>query len=67
MKQDLFSEAPALVREFLFSVIKTQVKGRSPKTVTEYYLDLRTFFRYLKYTNGSIRQIRRFRKSPLQM
>ena len=52
MKQDLFSEAPALVREFLG--YQSTVKGRSPKTVTEYYLDLRTFFRYLKYTNGSV-------------
>ena len=52
MKQELFSEAPPLVREFLG--YQSTVKGRSPKTVEEYYLDLRTFFRYLKYSSGNI-------------
>lgn len=52
MKQELFSEAPPLLQEFLG--YQSTVKGRSPKTVEEYYLDLRTFFRYLKYSEGLV-------------
>ena len=39
------NEFPALVREF--ASYKTSIQGCSPKTVEEYLLDLRTFFRYL--------------------
>jgi site-specific recombinase XerD len=46
MKNDSLDEAPEIIKEFL-GYIGT-VKGRSPKTVEEYYLDLRTFFRYIK-------------------
>lgn len=38
-------EFPAVVREF--ASYKTSIQGCSPKTVEEYLLDLRTFFRYL--------------------
>jgi len=38
-------EFPPLVREF--ASYKTSIQGCSPKTVEEYLLDLRTFFRYL--------------------
>ncbi|MBW7573768.1 tyrosine recombinase XerC [Caproiciproducens sp. AGMB10547] len=40
------SEAPPIIKEFLGYV--GTIKGKSPKTVDEYYLDLRTFFRYIK-------------------
>ncbi len=36
---------PPLVREF--ASYKSAIQGCSPKTVTEYLIDLRTFFRYL--------------------
>lgn len=48
--RDIFEEAPPIIREFL-GYIGT-IKGKSPKTVSEYYLDLRTFFRYIKMKRG---------------
>lgn len=50
MKPELLSEAPPVIREFL-GYIGT-IRGKSPKTVEEYYLDLRTFFRYIKLRRG---------------
>jgi len=43
---DYRKDSPDIIREFL-SYHET-IKGHSRKTVDEYYLDLRTFFRYLK-------------------
>jgi len=40
------NEAPEILRDFL-SYHET-IKSHSPRTVDEYYLDLRNFFRYLK-------------------
>jgi len=37
---------PDILRDFL--TYHETIKGHSPKTVDEYYLDLRTFFRFLK-------------------
>ncbi|WP_283123980.1 tyrosine-type recombinase/integrase [Angelakisella massiliensis] len=39
-------EAPQLLREFLSYMLT--IKGRSPRTVDGYYIDLRFFLRYLK-------------------
>ncbi len=39
-------EAPQIVKEYLFYL--ETIKIKSKKTVDEYYIDLRTFFRYLK-------------------
>lgn len=52
MKPELLAEAPPLVREFL-GYVET-IRGKSPKTVEEYYLDLRTFFRYIKLHRGLV-------------
>ncbi|MBR6951898.1 MAG: tyrosine recombinase XerC [Oscillospiraceae bacterium] len=49
---DYRSEAPEIIRKFL-SYHET-IKGHSRKTVEEYYLDLRTFFRYLKISRGLV-------------
>lgn len=46
------AEAPSVIREFL-GYLGT-IKGKSPKTVEEYYLDLRTFFRYIKQSRGLV-------------
>ncbi len=51
--QDTFyynEKKPQILRDFL-AYIET-VKGKSPKTANEYYLDLRMFFRYLKQKRG---------------
>ena len=52
MKQNILSEAPSVIRGFL-GYLGT-IKGKSPKTVEEYYLDLRTFFRYIKRSRGLV-------------
>lgn len=47
MKPLKLLECPRVLVDFL-GYMQT-VKGKSPKTVDEYYIDLRTFFRYIKY------------------
>jgi len=43
---DYRTQAPPVIKDFL-SYHET-IKGHSPKTVDEYFLDLRNFFRYMK-------------------
>lgn len=50
MKKDFFTDAPLVIKKFL-GYLQT-VKGKSIKTVEEYFLDLRTFFRYMKMKRG---------------
>lgn len=45
-------EAPEIIKGFL--TYHETIKGHSRKTVDEYYLDLRTFFRYLKISRGLV-------------
>ena len=45
------SDAPQVLRDFL--VYHETIRGHSKNTVDEYYLDLRTFFRYLKLSRPS--------------
>lgn len=42
--------SPQALNDFLAYL--STIKGKSPKTVHEYYLDLRVFFRYLKQKRG---------------
>lgn len=41
-----YSDCPQILREFL--VYHEAIKGQSPRTISEYYLDLRMFFRFMK-------------------
>ena len=41
-----YSDCPQIMREFL--TYHETIKGQSPKTIAEYHLDLRMFFRFLK-------------------
>ena len=43
---DYRKESPEIIREFLF--YHETIKGHSKLTIDEYFLDLRTFFRFLK-------------------
>lgn len=52
MKPELFQEAPTIIQQYV-GYMET-VKGKSAKTVEEYYLDLRTFFRYVKQRRGLV-------------
>ena len=45
-----YSDAPQVLREFL--TYHENIKGHSVATIDEYYLDLRNFLRYLKYTRN---------------
>jgi len=45
-------ESPPILKDFL--VYHETIKGHSPKTVDEYFLDLRTFFRFLKIERGVV-------------
>ena len=47
---DYLKEAPPVLRDYL--VYLETIMGRSPNTVNEYYLDLRTFFRFLLQKRG---------------
>lgn len=49
---DYRSEAPEIIRRFL--TYHETIKGHSRKTVDEYFLDLRTFFRYLKLSRNMV-------------
>ena len=49
---DYRSESPQILRDFL--IYHETIKAHSPKTVDEYFLDLRTFFRFLKIKRGLV-------------
>lgn len=46
------SDAPQVLRDFL--IYHETIRGHSKATVDEYYLDLRTFFRFLKLSRGLV-------------
>ncbi|MCL1829432.1 MAG: tyrosine recombinase XerC [Oscillospiraceae bacterium] len=48
---DYRNEAPEVLKGFL--IYHETIKGHSKATVEEYFLDLRTFFRYLKIIRGN--------------
>ena len=43
---DFTTEAPELVKDYLYYM--QTVRGKSPKTIDEYFSDIRTFFRFIK-------------------
>ena len=45
-------EAPPILRDFL--VYHETIQGHSRRTVDEYFLDLRNFFRFLKLDKGRV-------------
>jgi len=48
MKAEILEDCPPLLRDFLFYM--ETIRGRSARTVEGYYIDLRTFLRYIKAT-----------------
>lgn len=58
MKTEWYDEAPEIIKEFL--IYLGVVKGKSENTVNEYYLDLRTFFRYIKQSRGLVEKDTKF-------
>ena len=51
MDTKLLQNCPGYLRDYLFYM--ETIRGRSPRTVEAYYIDLRTFLRYLKH-KGSL-------------
>lgn len=49
---DYRTESPPIIRDFL--VYHETIQGHSRKTVDEYFLDLRSFFRYMKLEKGKV-------------
>lgn len=60
MKHEQFLSAPVLVRNFL-SYCDT-IKGKSDKTIQEYFFDLQTFFRYLVLSRNALSSVIEFDK-----
>ena len=52
MAADFRNEASQILKEYLF--YQETVRARSSETVNEYFIDLRTFFRYLKIHRGLV-------------
>lgn len=52
MSTDFRVEASPVVKDYLFYL--QTVKEKSPKTVNEYFIDLRTFFRFIKIQRGLV-------------
>ena len=50
MRMDYMDECPTILREY-FGYMDT-IKGKPEKTVEGYFIDLRSFFRYLKMSRG---------------
>ncbi len=60
MKQNLFLSAPPLVQNFL--VYNETIKGKSEKSINEYFFDLQTFFRYILLSRGLVSSVIEFEK-----
>ena len=52
MNTKIMADAPKIIKDFL-GYMQT-IKGKSPKTVDEYYLDLRTFLRFIKLSKNLV-------------
>ena len=60
---DYRDEAPEILKDFL--QYHEVVKGHSQATIDEYYLDLRTFFRFLKQRRGLVPKGTDFAEIPI--
>ena len=47
-----YNDCPQVLREFL--IYHETIKGQSPLTISEYYLDLRMFLRFIKLMRGDM-------------
>ena len=52
MRKEYMSQCPPIMKEYL-GYMQT-IKGRSENTINEYFIDLRTFFRYIKELRGLV-------------
>lgn len=52
MKLEIINSCPAFLRDFL--TYNETIKGKSSRSVEGYYIDLRTFFRYMLLVRGKV-------------
>lgn len=52
MKKEYLAQCPAILKEYL-GYTQT-IRGRSENTINEYFIDIRTFFRYMKQLRGLV-------------
>lgn len=52
MKKEYLAQCPPVLKEYL-GYIQT-IRGRSENTVNEYFIDIRTFFRFMKQSRGLV-------------
>lgn len=64
MKHDVLLNAPPIIRDFL--TYNETIKGKSTRSVNEYYLDLQTFFRYLLLVRGIVPDNTDFEKISIE-
>lgn len=60
MKHEILLSAPPVIRDFL--TYNETIRGKSTRSVNEYFLDLQTFFRYLLLTRGLVDKETEFSK-----
>ena len=60
MKHEILLSAPTVVRNFL--MYNETIKGKSSKSIDEYFLDLQTFFRYILLSRGLVSSVIEFDK-----
>ncbi len=65
MKHELLLSSPPIIRNFL--MYNETVKGKSSKTVEEYFLDLQTFFRYIILSRGLVSSVIEFEKIDISV
>ena len=64
MKHETLLSCPPIIRDFL--TYNETIKGKSSKSVDEYYLDLQTFFRYLLLIRGKVDNKSKFDEIDIQ-
>ena len=64
MAKQSYLDCPQVLRDYLFYL--ETIKGRSPRTVNGYYVDLRTFFRFLKVHRGLVKNDADFTEISIQ-
>ena len=64
LKHEILLSCPPVLRDFL--TYNETIRGKSAKTVEEYYLDLQTFFRYLLLVRGKVPSDSEFEKISIE-
>ena len=64
MKHEILMSAPPIIRDFL--TYNETIKGKSSRSINEYYTDLQTFFRYILFIRGNAKKEIPFNKISIE-